>query len=447
MTHASCPALLLTAPASGQGKTTLTAALARHLSQRGKKVRVFKTGPDYLDPQILQQASGYPVEQLDLWMCGEAYCRQRLFIAAQNADLILVEGAMGMFDGDPSSADLAALFNIPVGIIMGVSGMAQTAAALASGLANFRHDIQVAGLIANHCASQRHRELIENALPQNLPLLFSIANQAEIALPERHLGLVQASEITTELEQRLNKAAELLPAEAIDQLLVSLPQTDFHRQTDFHHQAEFQHQTSADIQKSLYGLTIAVAKDQAFSFIYQANIELLQQLGADIRYFSPLSDAAIPEADALWLPGGYPELHAKALSENTNMTASLQHFHNSQKPILAECGGFLYCLEALELLNGETYAMASLLPGMAKMRERGGCQGMQSAPLPEGEIRGHSHHRSVAECEAPTIGFGQRAKHPAPGEAIYRHGSLTASYLHLFFPSNPAAISQLFSGN
>ena len=171
MDNAFCPALFLSAPASGQGKTTITAAIARMLRRQGKVVRVFKTGPDYLDPQILEQASGQPVEQIDLWMAGDAWCRNKLFAAAQVADLILIEGAMGMFDGEPSSADLAASFGIPVVVVIDVKGMAQTAAAVAVGLAHYRSDVKVVGLIANKCGSQRHRQLIEAALPVNLPLL------------------------------------------------------------------------------------------------------------------------------------------------------------------------------------------------------------------------------------------------------------------------------------
>ena len=182
MSAIQCPALFLVAPASGQGKTTITAALARLLTRQGKVVRVFKTGPDYLDPQILEQASQQPVEQLDLWMAGEQWCQQKLYEAACVADLILVEGAMGMFDGEPSSADLAARFNIPVAIVMDVKGMAQTAAALAQGLANFREDISVVGLIANNCSTERHRELIVGALPDSLPLLASLKTSDEVAL-------------------------------------------------------------------------------------------------------------------------------------------------------------------------------------------------------------------------------------------------------------------------
>jgi len=428
----SCPALFLSAPASGQGKTTVTAILARWLTNQGKKVRIFKTGPDYLDPQILQQACGYPVEQLDLWMCGEQYCRQRIQRAAQDADLILIEGAMGMFDGDPSSADLAALFGIPVALIMNVSAMAQTAAAIATGLANFRTDIQVVGLIANYCASQRHRELIEQALPDTLPLLLTLPRNEEITFPERHLGLVQASEIKTELETKLEQGAKIFDGLSASDFLDSLPDVHFSSEPD------------EQPPQSLNGVTIAIARDEAFSFIYQANTELLQSMGADIRYFSPIHDHDLPAADALWLPGGYPELHAEQLSQNTAMREAINHFKASQKPILAECGGFLYCLEQLTLLDGQTFLMSGLLAGNGYMKPRGGCQGMQSAPLTEGEIRGHSHHRSAAENTPDPIAFGKRAKHPAPGEAIFRDGKLTASYLHLFFPSNPQAIACLF---
>lgn len=205
-----CPAVFIAAPASGQGKTTVTAAIARLLRNQDKVVRVFKTGPDYLDPQILAQASGQPVDQLDLWMAGEAYCRQRLFEAAQDADLILIEGAMGIFDGEPSSADLAARFGLPMLIVMDVKGMAQTAAALVAGIAGFRDDLHIAGLIANACGSQRHRELIESALPKNVPLLATIPRDPAIALPERHLGLVQASEVQDELEDRFEAGAQVL---------------------------------------------------------------------------------------------------------------------------------------------------------------------------------------------------------------------------------------------
>ena len=436
VTRVECPALFLTAPASNQGKTTITAALARYFTEQGNVVRVFKTGPDYLDPQILAQASKQPVEQLDIWMAGEDYCQQRLFLAAQEADLILVEGAMGMFDGEPSSADLAARFGIPMAIVMDVKGMAQTAAALAAGLASFRSDVEVAGLIANRCGSERHAELIRDALPESLPLLASLKRDEQIILPERHLGLVQADEVADELEERFSAAVAWLQ-QSNDCALLSLPKAVTFSASDTETPVE-------EIEPLLANKTIAVAKDAAFSFIYDANIKALQSLGASIVYFSPLKDNSLPDADALWLPGGYPELHAKALSENLSMRQAIMDFHHTGKAILAECGGLLYSLQSLTDLQEVCYPMTGILAGQGAMRGKRGCQGMQTAALPQGDIRGHAHHRSRSDNTPTPVAFGRRQRHPAPGEAIYQEKGLTATYLHLFFPSNLAATAQVF---
>lgn len=446
---ASCPALFLSAPASGQGKTTITAALARLLRRQGKVVRIFKTGPDYLDPQILAQASGHDVIPLDLWMAGDNWCQQQLYLAATHADLILIEGAMGMFDGEPSSADLAARFSIPLAIVMDVKGMAQTAAAIATGLANYREDINVVGLIANNCGSERHRELIEDALPETLPLLLSVPRSPEMALPERHLGLVQADEIKEELEQRINIGADILGEKCLGlnglgaaHIINQLPIVTFTPPSAEHKG----NNDDVDYKQALSHITIVVAKDKAFSFIYDANIAMLEDMGASIRYFSPINDSAVPLADALWLPGGYPELHAQQLSGNTPMLTSVKQFFEQGKPILAECGGFLYTLDTLTDLNDACYPMAGLLAGDGAMRGKRGCQGMQIATLPEGELRAHAHHRSRSTVEQDPIAYGKRQRHPAPGEPIYRHKKLTATYLHLFFPSNPQAMIDVFTG-
>ncbi|MFM9271249.1 cobyrinate a,c-diamide synthase [Halomonas elongata] len=434
---ATCPAVFVAAPASGQGKTTVTAALARMLRRRGKVVRVFKTGPDYLDPRVLAQASGQPVDSLDLWMAGEAYCRRRLYEAAREADLILVEGAMGLFDGEPSSADLASLFGLPLVIVMDVKGMAQTAAALVTGLAGFRDDIRIAGLIANACGSARHRELIETALPESVPLLAAVPRDPALALPERHLGLVQAEEIRDDLEARFEAGAEALEAEGLAEALLGMAPVAF---------------TPAPTEAAappawLAGRTIAVARDAAFSFVYQANLDLLERMGATLRIFSPLTDTHLPPCDALWLPGGYPELHAAGLAENVTMRDDIQRAFVADLPILAECGGLLYCLESLTDTDEQTHAMLGLLPGHGAMRGRRGCQGMQTAGLPEGPVRGHAHHRSQASGTPEPIAHGQRQRHSAPGEAIYRARRLTATYLHLFFPDNPAAVARLFGAD
>ncbi|WP_339720468.1 cobyrinate a,c-diamide synthase [Marinomonas primoryensis] len=438
-----CPALFLTAPASNQGKTTITAALARYFTNQGKVVRVFKTGPDYLDPQILAQASKQPVEQLDIWMAGDDYCQDKLFQAAQVADLILVEGAMGMFDGDPSSADLAARFGIPMAIVMDVKGMAQTAAALATGLANFRNDVHVAGLIANRCGSERHAELIRDALPENLPLLATLKRDEGITLPERHLGLVQADEVKDELEIRFEAAVEWLK-ETKDTGLLELPKAVVFYSINKKVSANKQTDAEQTIEQRLAGKIIAVAKDAAFSFIYDANLIALQSMGAKVVFFSPLKDQTLPEADSLWLPGGYPELHAKALSDNTAMRQAIHAFYQTGKGILAECGGMLYSLNDLTDLNDDCYPMLGILEGQGAMRGKRGCQGMQTAVIPQGDIRGHAHHRSRSANTPEPVGYGRRQRHPAPGEAIYQQKGLTASYLHLFFPSNLDATAKLF---
>jgi cobyrinic acid a,c-diamide synthase len=435
MDKVSCPALFLSAPASGQGKTTVCAAMARMLRRQGKVVRVFKTGPDYLDPQILEQASGQPVEQIDLWMAGEAWCQDRFYRAAQVADLILIEGAMGMFDGSPSSADLAAKFGIPVAIVMDVKGMAQTAAAVVKGLAEFREDVEVIGLIANKCGTERHRQLIDDALPDSIPLLASLERSEEVALPERHLGLVQAAEVAEELELRFEAGADWLEQAGVGDILQHFKPVEFSPVT-----------LPEPPPAVLAGRRVGVARDAAFSFIYESNLQLLRDLGAEIEFFSPLADPSLPVVDALWFPGGYPELHSQSLAANTELLIELREFHANDKPILAECGGLLYCLETLTDLEGDRYQMAGLLAGHGAMRGKRGCQGMQTAPLPEGEVRAHAHHRSRSEQTPEPIAHGRRQRHPAPGEAIYRDGNLTATYLHLFFPSNPEAIAQLFIG-
>ena len=375
----SCQAILLSAPASGQGKTTITAAIARLLRRNGKDVRVFKFGPDYLDPQILGLASGEPVIQLDLWMAGEEWCREQLYNAAAAMDssssngggggggggVILVEGAMGLFDGTPSSADLAAKFGIPVVLIMDVRAMAQTAAAIAVGLKTYRNDFDMIGMIANKCGSTYHGRLVKEALPEDLPMWAALKREGSVELPERHLGLVQPSEDGHQgglMEERVEAGADLLEASGIFAFISQSKHVSFQSQ-----------HIEPPPSTALEGVTIAIAKDSAFSFTYAANISLLQDMGASILYFSPIHDTTIPlEANALWLPGGYPELHAKALSQNTQMLASLHQFHKNNYPILAECGGFLYCMETLVDRHGKEYPMSSLMPGRGAMKQKAG---------------------------------------------------------------------------
>lgn len=424
----ACPALMIAAPSSGQGKTTVTAALAAWHRQRGRRVRIFKCGPDFLDPMILEQTSGQPVYQLDLWMGSEEHCRELLHRAAREADLILVEGAMGLFDGTPSAADVAATFNLPVLTVLDASGMAQTFAALGLGLASLRDDIRIAGLFANCVASERHRALLTSYLPPSLPLLGWLPREASLSLPERHLGLMQAAEIE-DLAARIAKAAS-----SLQEMAEELPPP-----------VEFAAPKPASLPQPLHGTTIAIACDAAFSFIYRANLDTLRELGARLEFFSPLGDGHLPEADALYLPGGYPELHLAPLSANASMLQSIRMHHTQGKPIFAECGGMLYLLEHLTDREENSAAMAGLLPGRAVMQKRFANLGMQSIRLPEGELRGHTFHYSKMESSLPPVAESLPQAATGRGEPAYRIGRLHASYLHHYFPSSPQAVAALFT--
>ncbi len=446
---ALCPALFFCAPASGQGKTTITAGIARYHKNQGLDVRVFKTGPDYLDPLILAQASGKPVTQLDLWMVGTELCKQYLYEAALEADLILIEGVMGMFDGNPSGADMAQYFGIPVVAIIDASAMAQTFGALAYGLATYKPvstyedndsaELVFAGVIANKVGSERHAELITDSMPENIPLLACLKRDETLILPERHLGLVFPHQVI-DIEQRLDAIADTIANTALSALPASvkfLPAT-------------LEPYADELINGKLAGKKIGIARDDAFSFIYAANERFLQQMGAELVYFSPLKDDVLPGVDALWFPGGYPELHMEALQNNVAMQSEVRDFFTAGNKILAECGGMLYLQETFSNLAGQRFTMAGLIPGDGFMRDRGGCQGMQYAPIlgnnnPAGEIKGHAHHRSRSENTLEPVAYGRRLRHPAPGEAIVRSKGLLASYLHLYFPSNPNAIVDIFS--
>lgn len=422
-----CPALLVAAPASGQGKTTVTAALAQLHAQTGRRVRVFKCGPDFLDPQIHAVASGAPCHTLDLWMCGEDDVRRRLARTASEADLILVEGVMGLYDGSPSSADIAARFGLPILAVIDGTAMAQSFGAIAHGLRHYRAGAPVDHVLANRVGSERHAQLLRESLPPDIAWLGYLPREAEAALPERHLGLLPAAEIS-ELAQRIACIAERLAATPA----ATLPPP-----------VSFAVSAGLTFPKLLAGRTVAVARDAAFCFLYPANLDCLEDLGARLAFFSPLADRALPECDAVWLPGGYPELHAARLAENRGLWQSLAAHVEVGKPLLAECGGMMALLDSLTDGEGRRHRMAGLLPGATTMQPRLAALGLQEAELPEGALRGHTFHYS--KCETP---LAQLARAVSPegraGEAVYRRKRLTASYVHFYFPFNPQAAAGLF---
>ena len=423
-----CPALLVSAPASGQGKTSVTAALARWHARAGKRVRVFKTGPDFLDPMVLERACGTPVYQLDLWMGGEEDVRARLYDAAGDAELILVEGVMGLFDGSSSSADLAQALGLPVLAVIDGSAMAQTFGAVATGLARYREGLQVHGVAANRIGGAYHAQLLAGSLPPGMHWLGALPRDASLALPERHLGLVSAGELA-DIDARLDALADAWAAHASSELPspVAFPPC-----------------ASAPIPPRLQGLRIAVARDQAFCFLYPANLDVLRMAGAQLLYFSPIAGESLPSCDAVWLPGGYPELHLPALSRNDRLRRALHAHVDAGKPLLAECGGMLYALDALTDRAGERFAMAGLLPGRAAMQARLGGLGMQSVTLPEGTLRGHTFHYAHADIAVEPLAIALNPDKGPSSEGVYRRARMTASFMHAYFPSNPEAATKLF---
>lgn len=424
---AACPAMLIAAPASGQGKTTVTAALARLHCRRGRRVRVFKCGPDFLDPQIHAVASGARVDNLDLGMCGITDAGWRLHAAATAADLILVEGVMGLYDGEPSAADIACRFGLPVMAVIDAQAMAQTFGAIAHGLASYRPGLPFAGVFANRVGSERHAQMLQPALPAGMRWFGAMRRDADAALPERQLGLLPAAEIA-DLQARLDRLADQIEAGAV----ATLPPV-----------VEFSAVERPAIPPLLAGRTVAIARDAAFAFIYPANLEVLQALGADVRFFSPLAGDAVPECDALWLPGGYPELHGAALAANSAFRQTLRDHVAAGRPLLAEAGGMMTLFDDIVDRDGCAHAMAGLLPGSARMQPRLVALGMQALPCASGALRGHTFHYSSAATGLPPWRHAQRAD-GGEGEPLYRSGSLFASYVHFWFASNPRAAAALF---
>ena len=416
----TCNALLVSAPASGQGKTFITAALARAWRNQGLRVQAFKCGPDFLDPMILEVATGRPVYNLDFTMCGESDAEAQLYRAAQDADLIIVEGVMGLYDGSPSSADIAVRFNLPVLLTIDASGMAQTFGALANGLLSHKPDLIPAGVLANKTGSAGHGKLLQDSLPLHLNWFGALQKNEALSLPERHLGLFRAGEIS-DLEQKIEQAANALAPD------LPLPPS-----------VTFNAPSTAIVAKPLADKVIAIARDEAFCFIYQANLDSLTDMGARLVFFSPLHDLALPEADAYWLPGGYPELHLNEISSNAGMKHALHAAFTAGTPILAECGGMMALSSSL---NNE--ACFDLLPGVSKIEERLQGLGSLKATFPNGELGAHTFHYGSFTTELPPIATAKTRFGKV--ENIYQHGSILASFLHFYFASNPTLAAQLFT--
>jgi cobyrinic acid a,c-diamide synthase len=429
-------ALVISAPASGTGKTTLTLALARACRDRGLAVQCFKSGPDYIDPAFHTAATGRPSVNLDSWAMPRATIAA-LTARADDADLVLAEGSMGLFDGvatagacgTGASADIAEMMGWPVLLVLDPSGQAQTAAAVAMGMRDFRPDVRVAGVVLNRVASPRHEDLVRRAMADvNIPVLGALPRHAPIALPERHLGLVQAEE-QARLSDLIAEAARLI-AERIDiDALLQLAECGWKSQ-----------ESRSLVRATPPGQRIALARDAAFSFVYPHMLEAWRAAGAEIVPFSPLADEGPPEtADVCWLPGGYPELHAGPIAANDHFRDALRTFAET-RPVHGECGGYMVLGSGLVDAKGERHEMTGLLgleTSFAKRRMHLGYrQAELNAPIPGQQtgarLRGHEfHYASILAQPDAALAVVRDANGASVPETGSHRGHVTGTFFHL----------------
>jgi cobyrinic acid a,c-diamide synthase len=432
--------LIIAAPRSGGGKTTVTLGLLTALRRRGLHVASAKSGPDYIDPAFHSAATGAPSVNLDSWAMAPAMIDDLAWRAAQDADVLVVESSMGLFDGvagapgrTGAGADLAERLGLPVLLVLDVSGQFQTAAATARGFFGFRPGVAIGGVVLNRLASPRHRDGVVAALAEaNIPVLGEVARDETLTLPERHLGLVQASE-QADLQARLARLGDLAERSLDLDAIVAMAQP-----------ISAPAPTAAAVGLPPPGQRIALASDEAFSFSYSHLRDGWRRAGAEIALFSPLADEPPPEScDSCWLPGGYPELHAPRLAAAARFRDGLAAFAKT-RPVHGECGGYMVLGQGLETADGELYAMAGLLGHTTSFARRRMNLGYRSATLlqacplgPRGAvIRGHEFHYSqmIERGADAALADLNDAAGRALGATGGRRGFVSGAYFHAIAP-------------
>lgn len=435
------PRMLIAAPGSGSGKTLLTCALLRLLQRKGIRAAAFKCGPDFIDPMFHKKVLGTPSRNLDLYLAGEEGVRRSFEAGCEGAQIALIEGVMGYYDGtgpsgmEGSSYHLASVLQAPVLLMADVRGMSRSAAALIRGFSDYGEQKWIRGAFLNRVppvvSDRINGWLMSDA---KIPVLGSFPADDALRIESRHLGLVGPDEIP-ELLQTIDHAADLLEQTLNPETLLAIAGS-----------APVLHVENTALvfnaeKRELPPVTIAAAQDEAFSFYYEDNLELLEELGAEIVRFSPLSDKELPEADGLLIGGGYPELKAEELAANTEMLSSVSRAAQRGMPILAECGGFQYLQEELVDADGNAHRMCGVLKGCSRMTKRlvrfgyaevsgeGGYFGSGLA------IRGHEFHYS----DSTENGNACRAVKPGgrAWDCMVVQGRITAGYPHLYYRSAP----------
>ncbi|MGC8659881.1 MAG: cobyrinate a,c-diamide synthase [Desulfomonilaceae bacterium] len=453
-----CPRIVIAGTNSGVGKTSVTLALVSALRKRGLRVQTFKVGPDYLDPTYLSIASGQPCYNLDGWMTDRNYVTKLFLDKASGADLAVIEGVMGLFDGsDPegpegSTAEIASWLNAPVLLVVNVHGLARSLAAIVHGFADFDPGVKISGVIANHCGSERHGKWISHSLEaSHLPKLVAHLTRGSLpSLPSRHLGLVSADarilnqRVLDEMGQAIEKQCSLPNILAIARNASPL---------------KIQPPTISE-NPSHKSIQLGIARDEAFHFYYMDNLEALSAAGCELVEFSPVRSGMLPEGlDALYLGGGYPEEHAAELADNRTMIDSIKRFAESGRPVYAECGGLMYLSKGIQSKDLQQFELVGLFPSWTRMLPRLKSLGYAEITLTQNSlfgakgtrIRGHEYHYSELISDPTENGYWTKAYQvTAPLKKVnrlegFQRENILVSYIHGHFASKPNSVSHFVS--
>ncbi|XOF32534.1 MAG: cobyrinate a,c-diamide synthase [Candidatus Electrothrix sp. YB6] len=430
------PALLIAGTHSGCGKTTVTLGIMAVLHQRGFTVHPFKCGPDFIDPTLHRLITGNASRSLDVRMCGPEYVQQTFSTHAPAVPtgraISIIEGVMGLFDGGTSSAaHLAILLGLPVILVVDVRSAAESVAAVVKGFESLDPQVRLAGVICNRTGSERHVQMVTDAVRQHCraEVIGSLPRENGISLPSRHLGL----HMGTEIDLNRTRLIELMEEHLDVDRLVTLAG-----------EAQVPQSSSAAPLEPVGRVRLGLARDAAFCFYYQDNLDMLETAGAELVLFSPLHDKTLPEnLDGLYLGGGYPELHAEALSANEAMREAVLAFSRYEKPVYAECGGFMYLTEAIFSADGQQYPMVGVYPVTSRMQPRLRSLGYRQAEMRSATILGpagsrcygHEFHYSAIDAMPEEIKRGYLLD--GGREEGYVRDNTLAGYVHLHWGRTP----------
>jgi cobyrinic acid a,c-diamide synthase len=435
------PRIVIAGTHSGVGKTTVASGVMSALARRGLRVAPFKVGPDFIDPSYHALATGRPGRNLDAFLCGPDLIAPLFAHGSEGADIAVIEGVMGLFDGKggggeyASTAHVAKLLGAPVLLVVDASAMARSAAAIVHGYVTFDPGLNLAGVILNRVGSQTHERMLREAIaPLGVPVLGLLHRDACVATPDRHLGLVPVAERRDEARGALDAACRVISRSCDLEGILRLARSAKSLGTE---------PWNPEAPEPGPPVRVAVAAGPSFSFLYQENLELLRGTGAEISFFDPTSDQNLPEGtDALYLGGGFPETYAEALAANGPLKERVRRFTAERKPVVAECGGLLYLVRELD-----RHPMCGVLRAQARMTERltlgyREAQALSGSPLMrEGTlVRGHEFHYSLVE---PVAGERPAWEFVGRGKEGFVQGGVHASYLHVHWAATPGVPRRL----